>query len=128
MSYLEKNKHITFSRGQPQAKLANNGLVRKLHISSDMSESDVFKEIQSLFKDAMGTNPNFPFELLQPTDGGTRNLTIPPMSDTFQWTAQQVARLGGSQGCIYILAEADLNIPEFEVTEGSWINYVYYKC
>lgn len=113
---MGKNKHIPFPRGKSRVSLARNGLVGKLHISSDMSENDVLCEVRSVFKDPMDNNPNFPFQLLQPTGEGSRSLAIPPVSDTFQWTAQQVARLGGSRGCIYILAEADLNIPESDVS------------
>lgn len=96
----------------------------KLHISSDMNENDVLSEIRSVFKDAMKNDPNFPFKLLQSTGEGSRSLAIPPVSDTFHWTAQQVARLGGSRGCIYILAEADLNMTEVEVYMWSLPLYI----
>ena len=112
---MGKNNHIPFPRGKSRAYLARNGLVGKLHISSDMNENDVLSEIRSVFKDAMKNDPNFPFKLLQSTGEGPRSLAIPPVSDTFHWTAQQVARLGGSRGCIYILAEADLNMTEVKV-------------
>ena len=65
-----------------------------------------------LFKNAMQADLNFPFKLLQPTGEGSRSLAIPPVS---HWTAQQVAKLGVSRGCIYILAEAELRLPELEV-------------
>ena len=70
-------------------------LIGKFHISSEMSESDVFGEIRSVFKDAMQCDPTFPFKLLRSTGEGSRSLAIPPVSDTFHWTAQQVAKLGG---------------------------------
>ena len=114
-SLMEKNKYIPFPRGKTRALLARNCLIGKLHISSEMSESDVFCEMRSVFKDAMQGDPNFPFKLLQPTGEGSRSLAIPPVSDTFHWTAQQVSKLGGSRGCIYILAEAELRLPELEV-------------
>ena len=115
MSFMGKNKHIPFPRGKCRANLARDGLVGKVHISPDMSEMEVLSEVQSVFKTAMENDPNFPFTFLQPTGEGSRSLAIPPVLDTFQWTAQQVARLGGSRGCIYILAESDLNRPEPEV-------------
>lgn len=77
--------------------------------------SDVFGEICSVFKNAMQADLNFSLKLLQPTGEGSRSLAIPPVSDTFHWTAQQVAKLGASSGCIYILAEAELRLPELEV-------------
>ena len=112
---MGKNKHVPFPRGKCRASLARDGLVGKLHMSSDMSEAELLSEVRSVFKAAMENNPNFPFKFLQSTGEGSRSLAIPPVSDTFQWTAQQVARLGGSRGCIYILAESDLNRPEPEV-------------
>ena len=89
-SLMEKNKYIPFPRGKTRALLACNGLIGKLHISSEMSESDVFGEMRSVFKGAMQGDPNFPFKLLQPTGEGSRS---PPISDTFHWTAQQVSKL-----------------------------------
>ena len=95
-SFMKKNKYIPFPRGKPRALLARNGLIGKLRISSEMSECDVFSEIRSVFKNAMQSDPNFPFKLLQPTGEDSRSLAIPPVSDTFHWTAQQVAKLGTS--------------------------------
>ena len=95
---MGKNKHIPFPRGKYRANLACDGLVGKVHISSDMSEMEVLSEVRSFFKTAMENDPNFLFKFLQPTGEGSRSLAIPPVSDTFQWTAQQVARLRGGTG------------------------------
>ena len=48
-TFMGKNNHIPFPRGKSRAYLARNGLVGKLHISSDMNENDVLSEIRSVF-------------------------------------------------------------------------------
>ena len=63
----------------------------------------------------MGGREDFPFEFLQATGSGTRNLTVPAVSSSFRWTAQQVAKLGGYKQAIYILAMDDLIFDDFEV-------------
>lgn len=40
---------------------------------------------------------------------GTRTLTIPSVSDSFSWTAQQVAKLCNNKQAIYILALDELS-------------------
>ena len=42
--------------------MANCGLMGKLHMSSDMDEDDLAKEIRSIFKGPMKDDPNFRFE------------------------------------------------------------------
>jgi hypothetical protein len=48
------------------------GLIGKLHLTSDMSVDMVQSEVRSVFKEAMGNNPTFPFTFLQSTGGGVR--------------------------------------------------------
>ena len=81
-----------------------------------MSADNVKSEICSVFKGPMQNNPVFPFLYLQATGGGSKSLTIPSQSDSFQWTPQQVARrLAGQSGTIYILAHDDMYYMESEV-------------
>ena len=47
--------------------------------------------------------------ILQPTGGGS---TIPSQSSSFKWIPQQVARLSGQSGTIYILAQSELTLPD----------------
>ena len=54
MSFMWNNKHIPFPRGKCRASLARDGLVGKLHITSDMSAVEVLGEVRSLF------NPLYP--------------------------------------------------------------------
>lgn len=99
---------ISFPRKAYREYLASCGLLGKLHITSEMSAKDVRSEICSVFKGPMQNNPTFPFQYLQSTGRGSKSLTIPSQSDSFQWTPQQVACLAGQTGIMYILAEDDL--------------------
>lgn len=69
-----------------------------------MTVEEVNDEVLSVFCEAMGNRKDFPFSFLQSTGCGSRCLTVPSVSSAFQWTAQQVAKLGGSKQPIYILA------------------------
>ena len=84
------------------------GLIGKIHLTSEMSEDDIMREIRSVFQVPMGGDPEFPFVFLQPAGEGTRTLVIPAQSSSFKWTAQQVARLAGQKNTTYILAQADM--------------------
>ena len=45
--------------------LAKHGLIGKIRLSSEMMEEEIFKEIYSVFADAMNGNPRFDFSILQ---------------------------------------------------------------
>lgn len=75
-----------------------------------MTVEEVGMEIRSAFKFAMGEDCSFPFKYLQATGGGIRALSIPSVSSSFQWTPQQVAKLGNQRHTIYILAEKELKL------------------
>ena len=72
-----------------------------------MTVEEVEDEIRSVFHYQMSGRKNFPFDFLQPAGAGTKSLTVPSVSSSFCWTAQQVAKLGGKQP-IYILAKDHL--------------------
>ena len=99
---------IPYPRGKYRAELGSMGLIGKIRLSSDMDEGDVRSEIRSVFKFAMGHDPNFPFVFLQSTGDGCKTLVIPAQSSNFQRNGQQVARLGGQKNTVYILAQADM--------------------
>ncbi len=103
---------IKYPRGKYRSWLATSGLIGKLHLTSEMSELDVMKEIRSIFSGPMGNNPDFRFLYLQPTGGGARSLTIPSQSSSFKWIPQQVAKIAGQTGVIYILAQDELALPD----------------
>ena len=48
---------------------------------------------------------DFPFCYLQPNGAGTRSLSIPSVSASFSWSAQQVVKLDVGKHTIYIGAE-----------------------
>ena len=77
---------------------------------SDMNEFDIFEEIWSTFKDAMGHIPNFPIHFLQTGGGGSKSLSVSSVSSSFSWMAKEVAKLSG-QGCLYVQTLADLWLP-----------------
>ena len=99
---------IPFPRGKYRAKLGQRGLIGKIRLSSTMTVEEVNDEVLSVFHEAMGNRKDFPFSFLQSTGCGSRSLTVPSVSAGFQWTAQQVAKLGGSKQPIYILARDKL--------------------
>ena len=106
---------ISFPRGKYRAYLASAGLIGKLHMTSEMSDEDVASEIRSIFKSLMNDNSNFRFQYLQAAGSGTKALTVPAQSPSFKWTPQQVSRLSGQSGTIYILAQDELALKDDEV-------------
>ena len=118
---LPKNYHgkggnrrvLPIPKGKARISLQARGLCGKIRLHSEMSESEVSKEVRSTFQDAMGQDSNFPFCFLQTGGGGTKSLTMPAVSSSFTWTAKEVAKLSG-QGCLYIQAEAELAKADYE--------------
>lgn len=107
--------NISFPRGNYRGFLAGCGLIGKLRLTSEMNEEEVASEIRSIFKEPMKGDSEFRFQYLQATGGGAKFLTVPAQSSTFKWTPQQVARLSGQTGKIYILAQDKLNLKMHEV-------------
>lgn len=99
---------VPYPRGKYRAKLAALGLIGKIRLLSSMTVQEVENEIRSVFKKPMGSIADFPFQYLQSTGGGSRTLTVPCVSSSFSWTAQQVAKLGSSVQPIYIMAKDEL--------------------
>ena len=75
-----------------------------------MTVEEVEKEICSVFNSPMGGKLDFKFTFLQAAGTGTKVLAIPAVSNTFTWTAQQVAKLGNYKQPIYILAQEPLAV------------------
>lgn len=105
---------VPYPRKNFRAELGANGLIGKLHLTSDMSVNDVASEIRSVFQKPMDGNESFNFTFLQPTGGGNNTLTVPSVSSTYEWTAQQVSKLATSRGCIYIMALDDLKFQDVD--------------
>ena len=85
-----------------------------------MTEDEVWAEVRSVFCKPMRGRSDFVFHYLQPTGAGSRSLSIPSVSASFSWSAQQVVKLAVSKQTIYILAEDDLAIPN----EVSILNFL----
>lgn len=88
---------LSFPRGKYRAKLGEKGLIGKIRLTSTMSVEDVKNEVRSVFRYPMGGREDFCFDFLQPTGAASRTLTVPSVSSSFQWTAQQVAKLGNNK-------------------------------
>ena len=82
--------------------MAESGLVGKIRLNSAMTVDEVDQEIRSVFKVPMKGSNDFKFMFLQPTGCGSRTLTVPAISSSFSWTANQVAKLGGHKQLLWI--------------------------
>ena len=58
-------------------------------------------------------DPQFPFKYLQSAGAGAKSLIVPAVGDNFQWSAKQVAQMGGSR-VVYIWAQKALMVKESE--------------
>ena len=106
--YSSKHGKYAIPRSETRATLASSGLIGKVRLSSDMSQDQILTEIRSVFSAEMNENQNFPISFLQRSGQGSNSLTVPSISNSYQWSAKEVVRMAG-QGCIYIKAEARLN-------------------
>ena len=104
---------ISYPRGKVRASLGREGLIGKIHITSEMKSDEVEQEIQSTFDGPMGGNNSFHFTYLQATGAASRSLSIPSISSSFKWNPQQVAKLGNQRNTIYILADDELKLVNF---------------
>lgn len=111
-SYSGSDRVVKIPRGQRAREyLAENGLLGKIRLTSDMTEDEIMGEIRSVFKRPMDDDPLFKFVILQPSGGSSKTLTIPALSSSYTWTASAVA--GNVKSPIYILAEDRLVVSYF---------------
>ena len=89
--------------------LCEAGLIGRIRLTSDMSEEEIFDEIRSVFKIPMEENKHFEFDILQSTGGSTKNLVVPALSISYQWTASAIAPKNVKTP-IYILAKEPLKV------------------
>ena len=73
---IPRKKHI-------RHYLAVNKLVGKIQLNSNMTESDIFNEIRSVFRVPMGYSEYFRFKILQSSGGDSRSLIIPELSPSY---------------------------------------------
>ena len=74
-----------------------------------MSESEIFDEIRSVFRQPMNGDPNFRFDVLQSAGGRCKSLVVPSTSESFQWTASAIAPKNTKMP-IYIIAREQLTL------------------
>ncbi len=102
---------ISYPRGRSRSMLGREGLIVKVHLTSEMTIEEVESEIRSAFSGPMGGDDDFQFTFfLQATGGSARSLSIPSVSSSFCWNAQLVAKLGNQRNTIYIIAEDKLKM------------------
>lgn len=89
--------------------LARHGLLGKITLTSSMTETEIFKEVSSVFTESFGGRENFRFLILQPTGGFSKSLTIPRISSQYRWSASSVAGKNAKVP-IYILAQEPLKV------------------
>ena len=99
----------TFKIPRCRDYLARKGLIGKIHLTSDMSEKEIFREIRSVFKKPMDCNRSFIFDVLQQTGGSSKSLTVPSVSSSYKWTASAVAGKNAKVP-IYIIAREKLTV------------------
>ena len=104
---------FNFPRGKVRIELGKQGLIGKVCLQSWMSEDDIRAEIYSCFKKPFFEDPQFPFKYLQSAGAGAKSLIVPAVGDNFQWSAKQVAQMGGSRA-VYIWAQKALMVKESE--------------
>ena len=81
--------------------LASFGLIGKIHLESNWTESEVLDEMRSVFEDAMDKDDSSPFNFLQVTGTGSKSLIVPKVSASYKWTPKEVA--GHADRPLYIL-------------------------
>ncbi len=108
-SYGKHNSVKIPRSGAARDFLSQNGLIGKIRLVSDMCEYAILDEMRSVFEKPMGSDKCFPFEILQPTGGCSKSLTIPSRSSNFEWNASSVAGKNTKMP-IYILAQSDLMV------------------
>lgn len=107
--YQGDDGNIRIPRGAAHEELASNGLIGKIVLNSSMIQSEIFDEIRTVFRHQMRNNNSFRFTILQHTGGGSKMLTLPSLSDKYEWTASAVAgRIARSP--VYILAMEELEV------------------
>ena len=93
----KSNGVISFPRGKYRTYLANCGLIGKLHMTSDMDEEDVAREIRSIFKGPMKQG-RLSFSLSPSHWRWHQVFDRACPSESFKWTSFQVSRLSGQSG------------------------------
>ena len=89
--------------------LAANKLIGKIRLNSAMSESEIMDEIRSVFRKPMNEDQLFRFEVLQCSGFGSKCLSVPELSSSYEWSASSVAG-ENPKTPVYILALDKLKV------------------
>ena len=82
--------------------LAKHGLGSKIMLSSDIDEfQNICRNMMFFFSNSFG-HKNFRFQILQPTGGFNKSLTISQVSHQYKWFTSSMA---GKKGKVPILAQ-----------------------
>jgi len=107
--YKTDGRCVSIPRGKKfKDYLAKHGLSGKIKLTSDMTESQIFAEISSVFKETTNSG-TLKFSILQSTGSSGKSLTIPRTSDSYKWSASGVAGKY-AKNPIYILADEPLKV------------------
>ena len=74
-----------------------------------MTQEDIYDEIRSVFRGPMKGDSTFHFDVLQPTGGRNKTLTIPALSSSFKWTSSAIVPKN-AKSPLYILAKESLQL------------------
>ena len=77
---------ILIPRGSSRSTLARKGLIGKLTLSSYMDEQEIRELICEVFQGAFGGDKQFLSKFLQSVGGGSKFLTKPCTTNTFEWS------------------------------------------
>ena len=102
-------KRIRIPRGEVREYLSANNLLGKITLHSNMTQQDIFDDIRDIFQKPMKNKKDFDFTVLQPTGGGSKTLTIPCHSRSFEWSATSIVSKN-TKTPIYLLANEDIEV------------------
>ena len=87
--------------------LAKHGLGSKIMLSSDIDEfQNICRNMMFFFSNSFG-HKNFRFQILQPTGGFNKSLTISQVSHQYKWSTSSMA---GKKGKVPIIAQEPLKV------------------
>ncbi len=107
MRYLPKSLKSNVKIPKDRSELSRCGLIGKITLSSNMTQEEIFNEIRSVFRTAMGENKEFSFDVLQLTGGKSKDLTVPALSPSYNWTASSIVPKSAKVP-LYIIAREPL--------------------
>ena len=106
---LSVGLRIRIPRGEVRESLSANSLLGKITLHSNMTQQDIFDDIRDIFQKPMKNKKDFDFTVLQPTGGGSKTLTIPCHSRSFEWSATSIVSKN-TKTPIYLLANEDIEV------------------